>query len=187
VVKGKEAKINRVLRLYDAFRRGGIINKKTISNDLGVNERTIQRDIDDIRMYLSENSPGEEILYDLYKNGYYINGFVDSSLTGVELLSVIKIIIESRAFCNYEMSGLIDVLLNQATEEDRKFIKAIIGNELVHFQPLQHNKPLLKVIWDIGYSIRKKQMIEMVYERMDRKESIRIVKPISIIFSEFYF
>lgn len=185
--KDKEAKINRVLKLYDAFRKGGIINKKITSNELGVNERTVQRDIDDIRMYLSDSSPGEEILYDIYKKGYYINGFVDNSLTGVELLSVTKIIMESRAFCDYEMKGLIDALLNQATEEDRKFIKGIIGNELVHFQPLQHNKPLLKMIWDIGYSIRKKQMIEMVYERMDGKESVRIIKPVSIIFSEYYF
>jgi predicted DNA-binding transcriptional regulator YafY len=185
--KEKEAKINRVLRLYDAFRKGGVINKKITSNELGVNERTVQRDIDDIRRYLSDNCPGEEILYSIYKKGYYINGFIDKSLTGVELLSIIKIIIESRAFCDNEMKGLIDVLLNQTTEEDRKFIKAIIGNELVHFQPLQHNKPLLKMIWDIGYSIKKKQMMEMVYERMDGKESVKIVKPVSIIFSEYYF
>lgn len=185
--KDKEAKMNRILKLYDAFRKGKVINKKITSDDLGVNERTIQRDIDYIRMYLSDNCPGEEILYDIYKKGYYINGLVENSLTGVEMLSIIKIIMESRAFCDYEMKGLIDALLNQVTEEDKKFIKAIIGNELVHFQPLQHNKPLLKMVWDIGYSIKKKQMIEMVYERMDGKESVRVVKPVSIIFSEYYF
>ncbi|MBE2906158.1 WYL domain-containing protein [Anoxybacillus flavithermus] len=185
--KEKEAKISRVLKLYDTFRKGGVINKKRTADELGVNERTIQRDIDDIRMFLSNNCAGEEILYDFSKKGYYLSGFVKNPLTGVELLSIIKIILESRAFCKSEMNGLIDALLSQATEEDRKFIKTIIGNELIHFQPLQHNKPLLKMIWDIGFSIRNKQMIEITYERMDGKESVRIVKPVSIIFSEYYF
>jgi len=45
----KNGKIERVLGIYTKLLNGYIVNK---ANEYGVNERSIQRDVDDIRNYL---------------------------------------------------------------------------------------------------------------------------------------
>ncbi|MFE8698302.1 helix-turn-helix transcriptional regulator [Cytobacillus sp. FJAT-53684] len=183
----KENKIKRILLLYEKLRKGEIVNKKELAIEFGVSGRTIQRDIDDVRAYLAEKHNGEEITYDTYQRGYNICGVVDKELSGSELLSIVKILLDSRAFIKDEMNGLIDSLLNTSSENDKKFIKSIIGNELIHFQALKHEKPLIKIIWDLCFCIKKKQLIMIEYEKMNGEKTERTVKPISIVFSEYYF
>ena len=48
----KGDKIVRVLDIYTKLINGGVINKLQEADRYGVNERTIQRDIDDIRNFL---------------------------------------------------------------------------------------------------------------------------------------
>lgn len=48
----KNGKIERVLGIYTKLLNGYIVNKAAEANEYGVNERSIQRDVDDIRNYL---------------------------------------------------------------------------------------------------------------------------------------
>lgn len=183
----REDKVYRVLQLYDQLRKGVPIQKKQLAEELGVNERTIQRDIDNLRTYLSNHFPGQEIVYDYDKKGYYLLGTNVNGISAKELLSISKILLESRALNFEEMNGIIHTLLNQSDKENAKVIRSIVSNELHHYQPLKHNRPLLQTIWDIGLSIKEKRMIKLHYEKMDQQETLRIVQPISIMFSEYYF
>lgn len=47
-VEYKNGKIERVLGIYTKLLNGYIVNKAAEANEYGVNERSIQRDIDDI-------------------------------------------------------------------------------------------------------------------------------------------
>lgn len=105
----------------------------------------------------------------------------------MELLSISKIILESRALNKEEMQGTIGALLAQSDNDNAKAIHKIVGNELLHYRPLHQSEPLLQMIWDVGESIRKRQLIEISYERMDQKVNKRVLKPVSILFSEYYF
>lgn len=51
----KRDKIERVLGIYTKLLNGHVIDKSAESVNYGVNERSIQRDIDDIRNYLEED------------------------------------------------------------------------------------------------------------------------------------
>ena len=46
----KEDKVSRVLSLYSQLMEGRIIKKSVAAQKYGVNERSIQRDIEDIRL-----------------------------------------------------------------------------------------------------------------------------------------
>ena len=48
-------KIERVLSIYTKLLYGGVINKAEEANNFGVNERSIQRDIDDIRNFYTND------------------------------------------------------------------------------------------------------------------------------------
>ena len=50
------SKSNRVLDLYQALQNGQVINKKEAAEQFCVNEKSIQRDLDSIRDFLSEQS-----------------------------------------------------------------------------------------------------------------------------------
>lgn len=182
----KKEQVHRILQLYERFRKGVVVNKARTALELNVDERTIQRDIESIRNHLQEVHNGQTITYNRRDNGYILIGDKEG-LSSRELLTITKILLESRALNRDEMKKTMDALLAQSTKDDRKFIQLIVGNEFHHYRPLQHNQPLLEKLWKIAESIRSKKMIEIVYERMDQQQNQRIVKPVSIMFSEYYF
>ena len=67
-------KTTRVLELYQDFLSGKLINKQQAAEQYHVNVRSIQRDIDSIRDFLSEQCAKEGIVrkieYDKKENGY---------------------------------------------------------------------------------------------------------------------
>lgn len=68
----------RVLDIYSRLCNGSVLNKFKIAKEYGVDERTVQRDIDDIRAYLDNCKvlTGREqrmVLYDRMKKGYFID------------------------------------------------------------------------------------------------------------------
>ena len=180
----------RLLNIYERLNKGEIVNKDQLSKDFGVSAKTIQRDIDDLRAYLMEAHFAEtEILikYDKAKNGYYLVRLEREWLTNEEVLALIKILLESRAFRKDELSDLIDKLLMQTAVNDRKTVEEIIRNEYLSYIPLRHNKPLLSVVWQLSGLIHSQKVISFMYTRQDGKTGFKKVKPVAVMFSEFYF
>ena len=67
------AKAERILSIYDRLLAGKYLSKAEEASRFQVNERTIQRDLDDIRAHLSEGRLDElELVYDKRRMGYRI-------------------------------------------------------------------------------------------------------------------
>ena len=180
----------RLLNLYERLNKGEVVNKDMLAKDFGVSLKTIQRDIDDLRAYLAETHFTEmevSIQYDKAKNGYYLVRLEREWLTNEEVLALTKILLESRAFQKDELSRLIDKLIMQTAVNDRKTVEEIIRSEYLSYVPLQHNKPLLSPIWQLSEIIHTQKVISFLYTRQDGKTSFKTVKPVAIMFSEFYF
>ena len=60
----------RLLRLYTRLQKGEILNKRNIATEYEVNERSVQRDIEDLRAYLAEYESTHELIYDNKLKGY---------------------------------------------------------------------------------------------------------------------
>lgn len=180
----------RLLNIYERLNKGEIIGKEALANDFGVSQKTIQRDIDDLRAYLTEAhfaEPEASVKYDRSKNGYYLVRQEREWMTNEEVLALCKILLESRAFCQAEMSALISKITAQSMPNDRKRIDDIIRGEYHSYIPLRHNKPLLALLWEISGYIRGQKVITFNYERQDKRKSAKTAKPVAIMFSEFYF
>ena len=65
-------KITRILLLYRRFMHGDLINKYETSLEFGISERSFDRDIQDIRLFLSEAYSNLELEYDEKRHGYCI-------------------------------------------------------------------------------------------------------------------
>ncbi len=186
----RENKGFRLLNIYERLNKGEKVSKQRLAEDFGVSVKTIQRDIDDLRAYVAETHFTDfeaSVRYDRAKNCYYLVRLEREWVTNEEALALCKILLESRAFRKDELSQLIEKLIMQIAPADRSTAENIIRNEFVNYVPLQHKKHLLSPIWKLSEYITNQRVISFYYTRQDGKESKKTVKPVSIMFSEFYF
>ena len=67
------SKAGRVLSIYERLMCGKVIVKRVEADRFGVNDRTIQRDLDDIRAHFAEEDRGQfELIYDRGLGGYIV-------------------------------------------------------------------------------------------------------------------
>lgn len=180
----------RLLSIYERLNKGELIEKAKIAEHFKVTQKTIQRDIDDLRIYLAENHSFENetaIKYDKARNGYYLVRFEREWLTNEEVLALCKILLESRAFCREELNTLIGKLLVQAVPGDRRKVENIIRSEQHHYVPLKHERKLLSILWELAQLITGNEIAQFTYKRQDGSIKNRAVKPVAIMFSEYYF
>ena len=180
----------RLLNIYKRLNKGELIKKEELANDFNVSLKTIQRDIEELRNFIQENefSESEDIIkYDKSRNGYYLVELQREWLTNEEALAMSKILLESRAFNKKEISSLIEKLIAQISPGDREIAKNIINNEYRNYVPLKHEKDLFSIIWTLSECITNQNKITFDYTRQDKKKKEKTVKPVAIMFSEFYF
>lgn len=189
----KNGKIERVLGIYTKLLSGNIVNKLKEAQEYGVNERTIQRDIEDIRSYMETEAERtgciNSVVYDRIKKGYRLEQIYKMKLTNSEVLAVCKILLDSRAFTKKEMTDMLDKLVACCVpKENQKMVTDLISNEEFHYVEPRHRTQFIDTMWDIGQAIRESRYIEIQYFRIKDKSIVtRKVKPAAIMFSEYYF
>lgn len=191
--KENKDKTKRVLGIYQKLINGNIINKAEEAHIYGVNERSIQRDIDDIRAFLDEDfeQSGIEntVVYDRINKGYRLEQLDKLKLSNSEILAICKILLDSRAFTKNEMSNILGRLIDCCVPKaNQKLVKDLISNEEYHYIEPQHKSVFIDKMWDIGQAIREHKYLEIKYHR--QKEDavvVRKIQPVAIMFSEYYF
>lgn len=190
---GEDDKVTRVLDLYERFQAREFIYKKREAQRYQVNEKTIQRDIESIRRYLAnrvvERGISGDIVYDRVENGYYLSSECERNISGGEALAICKILLDSRALPKVKMEQMINKIIEDYVSDDnRNMVRQLVSNELYHYIELKHGKDVTDMLWQIGQAIREQHYVEVDYVRtVDKKVVRRRVKPVAIMFSEFYF
>lgn len=191
--KIKGDKIGRTLQLYAKLAEGYVINKAEEAVAYGVNERSIQRDIDDIRNFLDMESERtgimNSVIFDRTAKGYRLETLYQARLRNSEVLALCKILLDSRAFTKKEITQMLDKLITCCVpKSSQKLVKDLINNEAFHYVELRHQSVFIDKMWELGQAVREARYIEMDYLRIKDKEVVhRKVKPVAIMFSEYYF
>ena len=189
----KSDKIERVLSIYTKLMNGYLVNKAEEAQNYGVNERSIQRDIDDIRNFLEANSDNtgllNTVIYDRVERGYRLEQIYKIKLTNSEVLALCKILLDSRAFTKSDMEEILQKLIDCCVpRSNQKIARDLISNELFHYVEPRHKTHFIDTMWEIGQAIRDCRYIEIDYFRTKDKALVkRKVKPVAIMFSEYYF
>ena len=179
-----ENKGARLLEMYERLSHGEVVSKKDLADTYGVTVKTIQRDIDELRAYLAEKSlQGDHgiIEYSPAKKGYRLVRSTYEHLNHKEILALAKILLESRALEPVELHTILDKLTAACPEKDRATVEAF------YYVPLHHKKKLLDPLWNLSLAIQKQEILHIRYIRQDGIERQHDVKPVAILFSEFYF
>ena len=188
------SKNHRVLDLYVRLCEGKTIIKREEANRYGVTERSIQRDIDDIRAYLDEKQVQDSdhpcsVVYQKKKQGFVMEGKEASLMTNGEILAVTKILLGSRVFTRTEIFPMLDKLVAGCVPlKNMKLVTELIANERFHYVEPLHKKPLIDKLWDLGTAVRECRLVELTYRKAGHQDCVkRIVEPLAILFSEYYF
>ena len=190
----KEDKVSRVLSLYSQLMEGRIIKKSIAAQKYGVNERSIQRDIEDIRAFcrncvaLGDSMPGD-LIYDYIEKGYRLERRQAPKLSNSEVLALCKILLDSRAFVKTEMADMLHkVIACCVPESNQALITKLVNNEAFHYVEPRHRTSFLDTMWRLGEAIQQHRYVHIAYGRLkDRKVVERRLKPLALLFSEYYF
>lgn len=191
----KYSKSARTLDMYIRLCEGKILNKADEAEKFGVDERSIQRDIDDIRSFLDERAVRNagtygKIEYDRAKKGFMLRQTETSMMSNTEILAVSKILLESRAFTKKEIVDILDKLVAGCVPlKNMKLVTELIANEKYHYVELHNKSCIQDRLWELGEEIKQCNLLEITYQKqVSSKETVkRIVQPAAILFSEYYF
>lgn len=183
------SKTTRLIEMFSLLNQGEILQKDELAQIYHVTEKSIQRDIDDLRCFFAERNPNQTVVYDAKLKGYRMIENCPNGLTNDEILAVCKILLESRSMPKSEMFPILDKLLSCAVpKENQKVVKDLIANEKFHYIEPHHGTRVLGSLWVLGQAVETQRFVEIEYTRQkDPKTVIRKIKPVGIMFSEYYF
>lgn len=189
---GKNIK-DRLLYMHARLMEGKMLYKAEEAKRFGCSLRSIQRDIDDLRVFFSDQSEytgiTQDLIYDKKLNAYKLEPPVKTALTNQEIFAVLKILLESRSLSKIELCPILEKLIDCCVySENKKMVHDLIGNEKHHYVEPRHRTVLLDRIWDLAHAVKEQLIINVTYKNFyGQNEVHRKLKPVGIMFSEFYF
>lgn len=181
------SRVDRLLWMQQKLMENGIIYKRQCAEWFAITPKTVQRDIDVLRGYYSEN--GKELAYDRSADGYRLLDTDVMRLTNSEVLAVCKILLESRSMVKDEMDPILDKLIVCCSPRaSMKAVEELVANERFHYVPPHHGRKFVDKLWDLGQAVQHHQVLEVEYcGTHDHTVRCRRVQPVGILFSEYYF
>ncbi|MDE5763737.1 MAG: WYL domain-containing protein [Ruminococcus sp.] len=185
----EQNKNNRMLEIFFRALRGEAVSVRKFAQEYKLSTKSISRNISEIQEFLSEHRElmqNAELIYSHRDKAYILNS--DEFLKNKELFTLVKIILGSRALSKEEVLTLIAKLKKFTTIRDRVILENLIRKEIYHYHEVKSDcKSVIDNIWKIVQAIGEKRMITITYYKMNRNEVKHKIKPVSIMFSEYYF
>lgn len=188
-----EGKSDRELSIYSRLMNGRTINKAEEAKRFKVSEKSIQRDIENIRAFLDEQARTDGIpnnlVYDYTDKCYKIEQAENTMLSNDEILATCKILLSSRAFSKKEMNNIISKLIDCCVpRKNQKLVNNLMKNERFHYVELTRKPDVLDKMMALGNAIDSHFVIKFFYKGIQGKTGHdREVEPLAILFSEYYF
>ena len=172
-------KNSRMLGLYHQLIAGKHIDKQSYCVENEITERSFDRDIEDVRLFLCEEHSYCELIYDRNSRSYYLTHTIGKSLPGELTLYLADVIFSQKNLSEDEMNGMLLSLL-EVTDIYRCTDVSQYMNERIEGKICLSKKAILKMHWDLERAIQKKKQIEMYYEVAEERCDLRIVEPVQL-------
>lgn len=175
----------RIMDIFLSLYQGEIVSISELSEKFDTSFRTIQRDLSTITGALTTSDMKLKITYDASDGVYFLKKL--DHLSSQEILTVGKILLESRALTKGEIEKIINHLLEELSDEKSKVVRQSLANELLSYYPLKHQENLLHLIKDFSQYISNSTVLSFGYQKNRGEVVQRKGLPVSLFFSEYYF
>ena len=184
-----DIKTDRQLAIFFRAIKGEAISAQKLAQEYKVSSRSVSRDITGIKMFLADHRDlvgNAELVYSSADHCYRLS--MDNFITNKELFAITKILIGTQALSGDDLLKLIGKLKAHSSLGGRKALENLLHKELYHYTGIKHDcQSLLDNIWSLSECIESKQPLTVTYYRMDRQQVKHKLKPVSIMFAEYYF
>lgn len=190
------SKQDRLLAIYTALLNGETLGLEETAKKFGVSEKSVSRDFNLIELFLADNNVEKGSSYEIVnietskreKGRFQLKNADSRFMSRAEVLSVCKILMDSRALPQKEMSPIVEKLLTTAVSRgDQLFIRDLLLNEWFNYVEPSHKTPILETLLAISKAIKAQRIIKISYKKTSGDTVDRILEPLGIIFSEYYF
>ena len=185
----KEIKLDRVMELFFRAMKGESLSVQQLAFEYNVSTRSITRDINSLKAFLADHADilgYAELEYSSTNHCYSLK--MDHFLSNKELLAITKVLIGSRAFSIEELLGIIQKLKVNTTSADRIKLEQLICKEIYQYDEVGSDcHSVIDNLWKVTDCIENRNVITITYYKMNRDLVKRKIKPVSIMFSEYYF
>ena len=185
----ENTKQERILEIFFRGLRGEDLSVQKLANEYGVSTKSISRDINDFKAFLADHRElvgNTELTYSYQDKCYRL--MMDEFLSNKELFSLVEVLIGSRAFSKMELLTVVEKLKRFTTTEDRPKLNEIIRKELYHYSEVHHDcDSVTDMLWQLVNCITDHREISIEYYKMDRSYVTHRIKPVSVMFSDYYF
>ena len=166
-----------------------MLKKTDLAQEFGVTARSIQRDLESLRSFLSNEMLPQDVVYARAAGGYRQTHAKPMGLSNGEIQAVSKLLLDRRSMRRDEMLPILDKLVDCCVpEENKRAVQQMSGNEKLHYIEPHHGQPVLRGLWELGQAVQQRQVLELDYQRRRGAETVRrTVEPVGILFSEYYF
>ena len=185
----ENTKMDRVLEIFFRGLRGEDLSVQRLADEYEVSTKSITRSINDMKNFLADHRElvgHTELQYSYQDKCYRL--YMDEFLSSKELFSLVEVMIGARAFSKEELLALTAKLKRFTTPEDRQKLNELVRKELYHYPEVKHDcESVQDMLWQLVNCITDKQEISIDYYRMDRKWVTHRLRPVSVMFTDYYF
>lgn len=183
-----KSKTQRVTWMYNELKNGNVLRKQEMAEQFDVSLKTVQRDIEELRIIFGEEYSPYHLVYSKAKGGYLLDLDVVDVLTEQEILATTKILIESRALLKNELKGITQKMYRHLPRERQRMLEAYISNEMHYYVELTHKSSVMAKVHELAEASRAKQAVMLMYKKEHESEAKAYhIEPLGVVFSEFYF
>ena len=99
------------------------------------------------------------------------------ALTNSEILTVCKILLESRSLTKKEMYPIIDKLLQCCVPyKNYKQVSDLISNEKYHYLEPHHGRKFVDDMWDISSAVYEHRLMRIRYQKLKEPDKVKIYR-----------
>lgn len=177
----------RLMNIYERLQHGEHLSKSELASDYSVSEKTIQRDIDDIRAYLSETHIYDRdisIKYDKTLNRYYLHDDSQNMLSGDEALALCKILLENCSLPKEKISDIIKKISCILPVSDRQIINNDLTESLENYSPVNVLSDITLKVWEFTKYVQNNTTLLISYSFPNNSKHYYIVFPVAVIYNK---
>lgn len=149
--------MTRILTLYKRLIAGKVVNKAQYAAEFETTQRSADRDILAIRIFLSESFSGLDLVYDRRAHGYRLENLQVKQEIGLgECYILSKLLLSSQPLRGNEEKQIVWNLLSQLSSRHRSRAVETLRRSL---PPVRQNRLCLQLVEDLLYSIEQRDQI----------------------------
>lgn len=179
----------RILRMYEKLRCGKEIQKIPFCMEHEISERTFDRDIEKIRLFLSEEYSGREVQYLADSGCYKIPGQEErGELSIVEFILFLKLLKGEAPLEKQEYQGVLNSLQTVTEKGREEKIQKLIQEALEQYEERKGKSAYLKFLGDLEDCIEDRNIIRLLLKENADSGTRIIFLPVAIEYeaSELY-